>query len=461
MVPIDGEIRENVGLLGSPSFEIPRTVERDNRFNHLAGGDELHRRLSAKNRHNLVTIALFLLARTFSMFVITVIGFFAIDLYHSIGVPAVVLASLVILLFTIFYGVVIERASTGFRPLRPKYCSIYDIDFWRTERFFKLEAQVSPIFNGTPFKSVILRMLGVRVGKRLFDDGASMAEKNLVTLGDNVTLNAGSWVQCHSQEDNAFKSDRISIGSDCTVGIGAMILYSVRMGDRSVLAPDSFLMKGEEIPADARWGGNPATEIAGSTDDRRDVVVDADRILPVDTVGRTRPAPQRPVHRLLRVAAAVAPAALGTLIVLAVSGGVAVAVGVPPPSRSAALAPATPAVTPPATTPPPSTMPLPTPSVESTRKAAADSSRTRSRSAAPTPSRRSSSGGAAKSTAAPTPTPTPAAKRRASRTDPASATTTSRRTTTSRPTTSSTPTETRNDETADDASTSTRSTTRR
>ena len=37
-----------------------------------------------------------------------------------------------------------------------------------------------------------------------------------------------------------------------------MILYSARMGDGASLAPDSFLMKGEEIPAGERWGGNPA-----------------------------------------------------------------------------------------------------------------------------------------------------------------------------------------------------------
>jgi non-ribosomal peptide synthetase-like protein len=29
MIPIDGPVRENVGLLGSPSFEIPRIVDRD------------------------------------------------------------------------------------------------------------------------------------------------------------------------------------------------------------------------------------------------------------------------------------------------------------------------------------------------------------------------------------------------------------------------------------------------
>ena len=33
------------------------------------------------------------------------------------------------------------------------------------------------------------------------------------------------------------------------------------MGDGSVLAPDSFLMKGEHVPPRSRWGGNPAREM--------------------------------------------------------------------------------------------------------------------------------------------------------------------------------------------------------
>jgi len=269
LVPIDGEVREGVGLLGSPSFEIPRTVERDSRFNHLASGDELRRRLAAKNRHNVVSIGLALLARWFYFFVVTLIGSYTVgqDLHRGVsgialGASAIALAIVLSLLFGVVHAVLVERASTGFRGLRPKYCSIYQIDFWRTERFFKLEAGASlAIFNGTPFKSAIWRLLGVRLGRRLFDDGGEMAEKNLVTIGDDVTLNAGAWIQCHSQEDFAFKSDRITIGAGCTIGVGAMILYGVTMGDGAVLAPDSFLMKGEEIPPHERWGGNPAREM--------------------------------------------------------------------------------------------------------------------------------------------------------------------------------------------------------
>ena len=56
MVPIDGPVREGVGLLGSPSFEIPRSVDRDTSFDDLTDGDELRRACAAKNRHNAVTI---------------------------------------------------------------------------------------------------------------------------------------------------------------------------------------------------------------------------------------------------------------------------------------------------------------------------------------------------------------------------------------------------------------------
>ena len=57
-------------------------------------------------------------------------------------------------------------------------------------------------------KNVVWRMLGAKIGKRVFDDGCTFTERRFVTIGDRCTLNAGSIVQCHSQEDGAFKSDR-------------------------------------------------------------------------------------------------------------------------------------------------------------------------------------------------------------------------------------------------------------
>ena len=262
LVPVDGHLREGVGLLGSPHFEIPRTVERDRRFDHLARGDEFRRRLAAKNRHNAVTIGLFLLAVWIFLFELTVVARVAMDLSASVGSSAYAMATILALVVYVAHFALAERLSTMFRPLQPRYCSIYDPYFWWHERYWKLAVQPS-ILNGTPFKGLALRLWGVRIGRGVFDDGCLIMDKTLVSIGDGCALNAGSIIQPHSQEDRTFKSDRIAIGVGCTLGTGALVHYGVSMGNGVELAPDSFLMKGEDVPPHARWGGNPARELRG------------------------------------------------------------------------------------------------------------------------------------------------------------------------------------------------------
>ncbi|MFI8992737.1 Pls/PosA family non-ribosomal peptide synthetase [Streptomyces sp. NPDC053542] len=261
MVPIDGPVREGVGLLGSPSFEIPRTVERDTSFDHLRDGDAFRRRLRAKNRHNLVTLGSFLLARWIHTFGVLAVGWAMVALYATWGAVAIALATLLTLVFSVLYTGLLERASTRFRRQVPRLCSIYHPHFWQHERFWKHQAIELKLLNGTPFKGLFWRLLGVRVGRRLFDDGARMPERTLVTIGDDCTLNVGTVIQCHSQEDGTFKSDYSTLGNGCTLGTGTLVHYGTTLGDGVTLAPDSFLMKGEEVPAHARWGGNPAHEM--------------------------------------------------------------------------------------------------------------------------------------------------------------------------------------------------------
>jgi non-ribosomal peptide synthetase-like protein len=264
MVPVDGPVREGVGLLGSPWFEIPRSVERDLRFDGLKSAGELNRRLRAKNLHNIATMGLFLLTRWLYVIGLVLSAGVALDLYDRWGTWSVALDVAFTPLFTVAYFVLVERAVTRRHPLRPLYCSIYEHDFWQRERYWKVPAEVYlQVFNGTPFKNIVMRVLGARVGRRVFDDGCYLTERSLCTIGDDCTLNVGSVVQCHSQEDGTFKSDRTTIDAGVTVGVGAFVHYGVTMGDGAELAADSFLMKGEAVPAHARWGGNPAVA-AGS-----------------------------------------------------------------------------------------------------------------------------------------------------------------------------------------------------
>jgi len=263
MIPLDGAIREGVGLLGSPPFEVPRSVERDSRFDYLRTGEALRRGLAAKNRFNLGTIGIFLSTRWLGVFLMVLIDLAALELFYDVYAHAIMAAlfALSAVVAAIYY-VLVERCFESLGPPPPPICSIYDPGFWWVERVWKLHPiHFLHLFDGTPFKSVLWRLIGVRFGKRVFDDGVFISEPTLTVIGDECVLNQQSIIQCDSQEDGTYKSGPATIGARCTIGVGAFLHYGVTMGDGSVLAADSFLMKGETIPPRARWGGNPAREM--------------------------------------------------------------------------------------------------------------------------------------------------------------------------------------------------------
>ncbi len=266
MIPVDGPVRENVGLLGSPAFEIPRMVDRDRDMN--ASIDEATRRvrLRQKNFYNGVTAGIFLLSRWMSVFAALVLWTAALADYDSFGVFALLAAAAALAAGYIVFHALLERASLAFKRLEPKLASIYDPYFWFHERHWKLsESPIVGLFPGTPFRPMILRAVGMKVGAKVFDCSRSVTERTLTQVGDYANLNEGCVLQAHSLEEGVFKSDHIRIGNGCSIGPGAFVHYGVSMGDHVVLDADSFLMKGEVLDSHTGWRGNPAKLVRRDT----------------------------------------------------------------------------------------------------------------------------------------------------------------------------------------------------
>ena len=262
MVPVEGPLRENVGILGSPSFEIPRAVDRDRRLFPALKGEALRQQIRNKAIYNSRTITAYLLCNwLFGLALLYLLGIAFVH-YQVHGLWVFFAYGVIAALLAIGFFSFIERASLGFRKLQSQIVSMYDKNFWVHERHWKFCGNpLLYLFKGTPFKNLISRLLGVRIGKKVFDDGSRLYDKTLIEIGDYTNLNEGSVIQGHSLEEGIFKCDNIKIGSACTIGPGAFVHYGVNMGDNVVLDPDSFLMKGESPGANTTWRGNPAKEI--------------------------------------------------------------------------------------------------------------------------------------------------------------------------------------------------------
>jgi non-ribosomal peptide synthetase-like protein len=161
--------------------------------------------------------------------------------------------------FNIAFFILLERALLGFKRLKPQLASIYDPYFWWHERYWKLNAfPILTMFAGTPFRGMLLRAMGMKVGSKLFDCSLGITERSLTEVGDYANLNEGCVLQAHSLEEGVFKSDYIRLGNRCSLGPGAFVHYGVSAGDDVVLDADSFLMKGEILDSHTEWCGNPA-----------------------------------------------------------------------------------------------------------------------------------------------------------------------------------------------------------
>jgi len=111
---------------------------------------------------------------------------------------------------------------------------------------------------GTPFLAACLRLLGVRIGRRVFLDTTDFTEFDLVSMGDDVAFNRNSGAQTHLFEDRVMKLSRSDIGARATIGAYSTTLYDTRIGEDAALGALSILMKGEELPPGTTWEGSPA-----------------------------------------------------------------------------------------------------------------------------------------------------------------------------------------------------------
>ncbi|MCK0312220.1 hypothetical protein MVT24_24550, partial [Salmonella sp. 15E557] len=118
--------------------------------------------LKFKNRYNAMTALLFLAAQWVMLFVTLVIWDRALNYYTEWAQTALFVAVLLTSLIAIPFYILVERASLVFGKLKPQMTTIYDVTFWHHERHWKLaDSPIIRLFAGTPFRPMILRLLGV------------------------------------------------------------------------------------------------------------------------------------------------------------------------------------------------------------------------------------------------------------------------------------------------------------
>ncbi len=152
---------------------------------------------------------------------------------------------------------VVGRYRTGTIPLWSSF-------IWRTELITGLyEAIIVPGFLffllGTPFAPMLLRLLGMKIGRNVYIETTDFTEFDLITIEDNVILDRDSTLQTHLFEDRVMKLGTLHLHPRAQVGSWGMILYDTVLEPDVLIQPMSLVMKGEKLPSATTWQGIPVT----------------------------------------------------------------------------------------------------------------------------------------------------------------------------------------------------------
>ncbi|MDE5848627.1 MAG: acyltransferase [Muribaculaceae bacterium] len=107
----------------------------------------------------------------------------------------------------------------------------------------------------------ILRTAGIKMGPGCFI-GANVyfdeMRPELIEIGSQVTITSGTRIISHffNPSIGRYQYGKVTIGSRVFIGMNTLIVNSVDIGERAVLAAGSVVTK--DIPGEEIWGGNPA-----------------------------------------------------------------------------------------------------------------------------------------------------------------------------------------------------------
>ena len=180
---------------------------------------------------------------------------------------------MIAVLFPIFYllaGLTGMLGVVGFKWLmmgryRPCERPLWSPFVWRTEAVTALlDNFAAPFFldllAGTPFICWLFRLLGARIGKRVYLDTTELTEFDLVQIGDDAAVNHDCTLQTHLFEDRVMKMSTVSIGAGCHLGSMSLILYDTVIEPGASVDDLSLVMKGETLPANTHWTGIPGRQ---------------------------------------------------------------------------------------------------------------------------------------------------------------------------------------------------------
>lgn len=114
----------------------------------------------------------------------------------------------------------------------------------------------------TPYLNLYYRLMGMKIGDNVTINTTAIADPSLIELGDGVTLGGSCSLMAHYAQGGFLVIAPVKIGARATIGLRAIVMGGVEVGEKAKVLAGSFVVPKTVIPAGETWGGIPARRLS-------------------------------------------------------------------------------------------------------------------------------------------------------------------------------------------------------
>lgn len=152
---------------------------------------------------------------------------------------------------------------TRVRPWRGGYYCLAAVP-WALHNalFYLVRYTFLPYVTLTPFGTLFLRAMGMRIGRRVMLNTELISDPRLIRIDDDAVIGGSVHLFAHYGGGGHLTVAPIHIGPRATIGQKCTVMGDVVVGADATVMPHSVLLPGSRVGAGETWCGVPALPIA-------------------------------------------------------------------------------------------------------------------------------------------------------------------------------------------------------
>lgn len=135
------------------------------------------------------------------------------------------------------------------KPFRGNYYSLATVPwYFHNALTYVVRYTFLEFVTPTPLNTLFYKMMGMKVGKGAHINTTNISDPCLIEIGEKATIGGSATIIAHYASQGYLVVQKVKIGKNVTIGLNALVMGDVQIGDHAVIAPHQVILPKSRIP---------------------------------------------------------------------------------------------------------------------------------------------------------------------------------------------------------------------